>query len=108
MAPETTAKQLQELLGTENTPLLLDVREDHEYQISHIPGCTHIPLHALLADPMAIEEYKDRSIVVYCRSGVRSLTAATFLSQNGFSSVSNLKGGITEWKNDVDPTIAVG
>jgi adenylyltransferase/sulfurtransferase len=49
----------------------------------------------------------DRSIVVYCRSGIRSLDAAERLERAGASEVYNLRGGILAWARDVEPGMAV-
>ena len=62
-----------------------------------------IPLSEL---PERLEEIpRDREIVVYCRSGIRSETAARMLVEEGFSSVFNLVGGILAWADDIDPSL---
>jgi rhodanese-related sulfurtransferase len=83
---------------------LLDVREDWELEASPVPAqLKHIPMGQLAQrldelDP-AVET------VVICRSGGRSLQVANFLVSRGFTSVSNLTGGILAWSRDVDPSI---
>ncbi len=82
--------------------LMLDVREQDEWDTLHIPGATLIPLSTL---PTQLNELpKDQEIVVYCRSGNRSKEGAEILSQAGFTNVSSMAGGITEWQAAGYPT----
>ena len=81
---------------------ILDVREPNEYQINRIPGSTLIPLGEL---PRRYQELpKDREIVALCKMGGRSAKAQDFLKSVGVSRVKNLKGGILEWVDKVDPS----
>ena len=82
--------------------LVLDVREPHEYAAGHVPGALSIP-QADLA--LRLEELpRERELLVVCESGRRSLAAAKFLKQVGFSKVSNLAGGTSAWRNAGRPT----
>jgi rhodanese-related sulfurtransferase len=82
--------------------LLLDVREDNEWEAGHAPDATHIALGDV---PDHLEDLaKDRLIVCVCRSGVRSARAATFLIQNGFDAI-NLEGGMLAWANEDEPLV---
>ncbi len=83
-------------------PLLIDVREPHEYQICKIEGSVLIPLGEL---PARVGELDPNvELVMQCRSGVRSGKAAAFLREQGFRSVHNLTGGILAWIDHVDPS----
>jgi rhodanese-related sulfurtransferase len=74
--------------------LLLDVREDSEFELGHAPGALHVPLAEI---PDRLEDVaKDRRIVCVCRSGVRSARAGHFLLEQGFDAV-NLEGGMIAW-----------
>lgn len=74
--------------------LLLDVREDAEWQAARIPGAQHLPLYSL---PGRMDELpKDRPIVCQCAHGVRSAGAAHWLQRAGFTTY-NLDGGIVAW-----------
>jgi rhodanese-related sulfurtransferase len=85
--------------------LLLDVREDNEWEAGHAAAATHISLSDV---PDHLEDFsKDRLIVCVCRSGVRSARAATFLIQNGFDAV-NLEGGMLAWAGEDEPLVAEG
>jgi glyoxylase-like metal-dependent hydrolase (beta-lactamase superfamily II)/rhodanese-related sulfurtransferase len=87
-------------LGSAAAPLLLDVREREEYQgeLGHIAGARLIPLRELpeRADK-ELAPFKDKEIVVICRAGVRSVTAAAILTGLGFEKVCSMKGGMLDW-----------
>jgi glyoxylase-like metal-dependent hydrolase (beta-lactamase superfamily II)/rhodanese-related sulfurtransferase len=80
-------------------PLVLDVREPEEFtgELGHIPGSILIPLKELSSRVKEIEEYMHRDVIIVCRAGVRSTTAAAILTGLGFDHVSNLKGGMLDW-----------
>ena len=79
--------------------LLLDVRETSEYDEVHAPNVTLIPLGQLPSRLNEIARYKNQPIAVMCRSGRRSAKAVELLEQAGFTSVSNVSGGIVAWEN---------
>jgi sulfur dioxygenase len=93
------AQEVRLQLGNPTPPLLLDVRELEEFtgELGHIPGSKLIPLKELPARVGEIEAYKDKDVIVICRAGVRSTTAAAILTGLGFEHVSNLKGGMLDW-----------
>ena len=77
---------------------LLDVRTPQEYAEGHIAGAVNIDVQSDDFQPTARQELsKDSTILVYCRSGRRSLDAAEILTHLGYRVV-NLKGGILEWQ----------
>jgi sulfur-carrier protein adenylyltransferase/sulfurtransferase len=99
--PEITPLELAQSLQGGQAPLLLDVREEVESQVSCLPGAVIIPLGQL---PTRLEELDhEDEVVVYCRTGVRSARAADILMRAGFQKVKNLRGGINAWARDVDP-----
>ena len=99
---EITAVELKKKLDAGETPFILDVREPNEYQINRIPGSVLIPLGEL---PRRYQELpKDREIVAQCKMGGRSAKAMDFLKSVGFTNVKNLKGGILDWVDKVDPS----
>ena len=79
--------------------LLLDVRTQEEYDADHIEGSTLIPVDELDSRLSEIADYKDQTVLVYCRSGNRSMVAADVLVKNGFTKVHNLQGGIGAWNS---------
>ncbi|HXE79620.1 MAG TPA: rhodanese-like domain-containing protein [Vicinamibacterales bacterium] len=99
---DITATELNERLQRGDRIFVLDVREPQEYQINRIPGSTLIPLGEL---PQRYQELDpSMEIVTQCKSGARSAKAADFLRQKGFTRVRNLKGGILDWIDKVDPS----
>lgn len=78
--------------------LMLDVREDSEWAIGHIPDAKHIPLGKLSSRINELEKFKTKPIVINCRSGHRSARACAMLKKAGFENVHNLAGGITAWE----------
>ena len=94
------SKQFHEMVQKERNVIVLDVRTPQEYEADgHIPNSILIPIQVLPQYVKDLEKFKDRKILVYCRSGNRSVVASKFLEQYGFKNVYNLKGGIIEWKN---------
>ena len=89
-------EELKDKLDANEEFVLIDVREDHERAEFNVGG-THIPLGSLPLNIEDLEEYKDREIVVYCRSGNRSGQAKAYMEQLGFKNVRNLIGGMLEW-----------
>lgn len=81
-----------------NDALVLDVREDSEWKIGHIPDAKHIPLGKLSGRVSELEKFKDKAIVISCRSGHRSARACSILKKSGFDNVHNLAGGIIAWE----------
>ena len=77
--------------------LLLDVREQDEWDCGHIKEAVFFPLSQAESNFSQNLESKDREIVLQCRSGVRSMKVASFLLSEGFTNLSNLKGGIMAW-----------
>ncbi len=102
---EVGAVELNERLASAEPPFLLDVRQPHEWDIVNLEtdGAVMIPL-AELRDRLE-EIPTDREIVVYCRTGARSASAAQMLADEGFSSVFNLVGGIHAWVDEIDPSL---
>jgi glyoxylase-like metal-dependent hydrolase (beta-lactamase superfamily II)/rhodanese-related sulfurtransferase len=96
---QVTPHEVQARLASSAHPLLLDVREREEFtgEFGHIAGSVLIPLKELSARVGELEPYKDKDIIVVCRAGVRSTTAAAILTGLGFEHVANLKGGMVEW-----------
>jgi len=101
-ATEITSVELKQRLDRGDALKIVDVREPNEYQINRIPGSVLIPLGDV---PKRVAELNpDDEIVMQCKSGARSAKAADFLRSVGYKKVLNLKGGILDWIDKVDPT----
>jgi sulfur-carrier protein adenylyltransferase/sulfurtransferase len=101
-ATEITSVDLKQRIDRGEKPTIIDVREPNEYQINRIPGSALIPLGDV---PKRYAELNpNEEIIVHCKSGVRSAKAADFLRSVGFKRVLNLRGGILDWIDKVDPS----
>jgi rhodanese-related sulfurtransferase len=83
-------------------PVLLDVREPHEFVAVRAPGALHIPMSTFQA--RAGEVPTDRPILVVCHSGSRSAAVTGFLLRSGRTDVANVAGGMEAWSNAGLPT----
>jgi sulfur-carrier protein adenylyltransferase/sulfurtransferase len=99
---EISAVELKQRLDRGEKLRIIDVREPNEWQINRIPGAQLIPLGEI---PRRYAELDpDEELVMQCKVGGRSAKAADFLRSVGFKRVLNLRGGILEWIDKVDPT----
>ena len=98
--PTLSSHQGEKLLSNHNY-IFIDVRTKQEYDTGHIPNSTHISIESLESRIDEIEKYKEKKIVVYCRSGNRSSKGTKILINYGFEAM-NLSGGMLQWKGPVD------
>jgi len=89
-----TAVELNIMLNQGVNFTIIDVRTFEEYKSGHIPGAINIPIDEL---PTKLNELRNKRILVYCKSGVRSQTAARILIVNGIQDVWCLVGGLNAW-----------
>lgn len=85
--------------------ILLDVREQDEYDATRIEGSRLIPMSVLGQRIGELQPHKDDHIVVYCHHGGRSLQVTHALREAGFTNVQNMAGGIDGWSLEVDPSV---
>lgn len=85
-------------LLNQGTTLVLDVRDDKEYATGHLPRARHVPLKELEAKAAELGKFKERPVIVTCRSGQRAAAASRLLKRAGFTNVYVLKGGIAAWQ----------
>jgi molybdopterin/thiamine biosynthesis adenylyltransferase/rhodanese-related sulfurtransferase len=102
--PREVHDQLQ--TGNGSRPVVVDVREQHEFEEGHIPGAVHVPRGHLESRIEGAVRDRSQPVVLYCASGNRSAFAADTLQRMlGYEDVSSMTGGITLWKDrgfDVD------
>ena len=102
---EMDVQELDKLQKNGMSPTIIDVREEFELEISQIDGALHIPMNQV---PNRLEELNPKiDYVIMCRTGVRSSQICEFLSNQHFSSVTNLSGGINEWAKRIDSSLPV-
>lgn len=94
-----TAEEAKLMMDDENA-IIIDVREEYEYNESHIPNAKLVPLGSIESDISNVIPEKDTVILVYCRSGNRSKTAAEKLVSMGYTNVYEF-GGIIDWPYEV-------
>jgi len=102
-ALEISARQLAERLASGEDLVLVDVREPHELAIAHFASYLHVPLRSLPA--RAGELPREKTVVLACHHGVRSMRALEFLREQGFSKLKSLAGGIDAWSREVDSAV---
>ncbi len=86
--------------------IILDAREEKEYQVSHIKNAVHVGYdYFKMKTIKKLNIPKDSCIVVYCSLGIRSEDISEKLKKAGYTNVHNLYGGIFEWKNNKYPVI---
>ena len=102
MIEEITVEELIEMQDSKADFVLLDVREQDEYEASNIDGSVLVPLSEF--DDRIQELDKGKAYVVHCKMGGRSAQAVELLLKNGFDAV-NVAGGITAWAKEVDSSM---
>ena len=94
---DITVEELKQKLDNKEELLLIDVREDWEYQDFNI-GAKLIPLGTLQGAVDDLDAWQNKEVVVLCKSGGRSAAAKDFMVKQGFAKVRNLLGGMVEWQ----------
>lgn len=98
-----TPQELKSRLDQKDPVVLLDVREQWEYDLAKIDGSVLIPLAALPHSLSRLD--RNAEIIAICHHGMRSADATGFLVQQGFTKAKNLVGGIDAWSAQVDGTV---
>jgi len=100
--PQLSVKELKAKIDAGQSPVLIDVREPHEYQIANL-GARLIPINTV---PARLDEIpRDQPVVIHCKSGGRSQMVCEFLQKSGYTNVANLAGGILAWAREIDPSL---
>jgi len=96
-----TAEEARQIMDTEESYIILDVREQDEYDAGHIPGAILIPYTQIEEKANETLADKDQLILVYCRSGRRSKIAAEALAGLGYTNIKEF-GGIIDWPYETE------
>jgi sulfur-carrier protein adenylyltransferase/sulfurtransferase len=94
---EISAREAPDAIST-NDAVLLDVRSDQEWQISHIPGALHVPMSQLEERLPELAPDRSRPIITYCAVGARSLRSLPTLDELGYEDTVSMTGGIVAWQ----------
>ena len=100
---DITVQELKQRMDEGNAPIMIDVREPHEWERDHLAPVQKIALADLPAKLSEMSDLKDTEVVMICRSGGRSGRATMLMMAQGFSKVRNLAGGMLAWKKNIDP-----
>ena len=101
MYEQITAEDAKKIMDSGEEDIILDVREQDEYDAGHIPGAMLIPYTEIENEAEKLLPDKDKLILVYCRSGRRSKIAAEALARLGYTNIKEF-GGIIDWPYEVE------
>ena len=101
---DLTPEELKQYLAL-NRPLLLDVREQWEWDKCHFDEAKLLPMGQIMANIDTFD--KSAELVIICHHGIRSMQVARYFESIGFTNVINLKGGIDAWAKNIDSSMAL-
>ena len=101
-AIESDCRMVKSRLDTGESVLLLDCREQDEWDLVHIDGATLLPMSEIQQRVGELEHHRGSEIIVYCHHGGRSLQVAMWLRQKGFSNACSMSGGIDVWAQEIE------
>ncbi len=94
-------QQVHELMSS-NEIVLLDCREEQEWNTARIEGAILLPMSTWAESSQRLAEFDGRRIAVHCHHGGRSLRVTRWLRENGFPNAQNMSGGIDAWSQEID------
>ncbi len=98
---QISQEEAKEMMDSQEV-IILDVREQDEYDSGHIPGAVLLPVGIIEETAAEVIPEKDSSVLVYCRSGNRSKTASSKLADLGYTNIYEF-GGINTWPYETEP-----
>ncbi len=87
--------------------VLLDCRTKAEYDVAHLDTAELLPLQQMSVSEAAIDAWRNKRVIVYCRTGRRSRIVARYMTLQGCTNVKSMAGGLMQWADDIDPAIEV-
>ena len=99
---EVDCQSVHQQLASGEELVLLDCREQDEWDLVHIQGADLVPMSTLAESGAKLEPWREKPIVVYCHHGGRSLQVARWLRQQGFDGVQSMRGGIDQWAAQIE------
>ena len=103
---ETDCRSVHSRLAAGEDLLLVDCREQDEWNLVHIDAARLIPMSELANRVGELAEHRDRPIAIHCHHGGRSLRVANWLRDQGFAQVQSMAGGIDAWAQHIDTSLA--
>ena len=107
---DITVSELKSRIDQGNAPIMIDVRQPHEWEMQHLEGVEKIALGTFAAPEVQekLKGYGEQEVVFICRSGGRSGQATAFSrGRLGVTNARNLAGGMLAWKAEIDPAFNV-
>ena len=95
--PQVNTFEATQLINQRDA-VVVDVRDEGEYRAGHIPHSRHVPLTAIGGRVQELEKFREKPVVLVCRSGNRAGAAAGILKKRGFQDVRVLRGGVVSWE----------
>ena len=95
--PAVSPQQAAQMQSEQNA-VIIDVRENDEWNAGHIDNAIHIPLNDIQNRLKELAKYQNQPVITQCRSGTRSAKAADILAKSGFINVHNMDGGLNAWQ----------
>lgn len=102
---EVDVHHVKAKLDRQDDFLLLDCREQSEYDTAKIEGSTLIPMSEIQERVHELQPHRDREIIVHCHHGGRSQRVTEFLRGLGFDKAQNMQGGIDAWSLEIDSNV---
>jgi rhodanese-related sulfurtransferase len=100
---EVSCAEVKTQLDTGNHLVLVDCREQHEFNLVAIDGAVLLPMSETPARVGELEAHRGRPILVYCHHGMRSAQVAVWLRGQGFTQAQSMSGGIDRWAVEIEP-----
>lgn len=101
--PDVTPQALLQRQSAGEAMLVIDVRSPEEFAAGHVPGAINLPHDRLTGQEPALRDWKQKPVVIYCRSGRRSAIAADVLEKQGFTKLEHLAGDMQGWQAEGRP-----
>ena len=103
---EISVADTKRMLDAGELPLLVDCREQHEWDLVRIDGAALLPMSEIASRIGELAGREQQHIVVYCHHGARSAQVANWLRGQGFDQTQSMAGGIDRWSLEIDPQLA--
>lgn len=104
---ETTGQELVQRKAAGEPVLVIDVRSPAEFAAGHVPGAINLPHDSISGNEPELKDWKQKPVVIYCKSGRRAGLAAGTLEKQGFARLEHLEGDIGGWQAQGRPVSAM-
>ncbi len=102
---EISPQDVKTKLDQKEDFVLLDCREQNEYDLVHIAPSRLVPMSELEQKVDELKDLQEKEIVVYCHHGRRSMMVTRWMLEHGFAHVKSMAGGIDRWSEEIDPAL---